>query len=269
MEQPNRPVNENEHTYDNGFHPKEVVLKENYHFYNRNFFFRIVEKTLIFFTRIWLLVPRMVMGIKIIGRKNKRKVKGAIMICNHIHQFDAFFLVATTYFQKVYVTMLQSNLGFGIASRYMRYAAAVPIPTDRRLLRKFNEETKKTLERKDNILFYPEASLVPFCDHIRHFLPGAFHYAVVNHAPIIPCCYTFHQPKGIRKLYRKKPVLHLTFLDPYDPPSTQNRANDIETATREVHDLIEKYFIEHSDYYYQNGQKIRNTFTKEKKNDNI
>ncbi len=28
--------NENEHTYDNGFHPKEVHLKENYKFYNQN-----------------------------------------------------------------------------------------------------------------------------------------------------------------------------------------------------------------------------------------
>ena len=32
--------NENEHTYDNGFHPKEVHLKENYKFYNQNIFFR-------------------------------------------------------------------------------------------------------------------------------------------------------------------------------------------------------------------------------------
>ena len=32
--------NENEHTYDNGFHPKEVHLKENYKLYNQNMFFR-------------------------------------------------------------------------------------------------------------------------------------------------------------------------------------------------------------------------------------
>ena len=26
----NNEKNENQHTYDNGFHPKEVILKENY-----------------------------------------------------------------------------------------------------------------------------------------------------------------------------------------------------------------------------------------------
>ena len=35
--------NENEHTYDNGFHPKEVHLKENYKFYNQNIFFRFFQ----------------------------------------------------------------------------------------------------------------------------------------------------------------------------------------------------------------------------------
>ncbi len=250
--------NENEHTYDNGFHPKEVVLKPNYKFYNRNPFFLFFAWIILWLTRLWLIVPRFLMGVRTTGRKNKRKVKGAIMISNHIHPLDAFFLVSTFYFQKVYVTMLQSNLGFGIVSKYWRLAAAVPIPTDRHLLRKFNQETEQVLNKKKNILIYAEAALMPYCDHIRNFLPGAFHYAVAYDRPILPCCFTFHKPKGIYKLIRrKKPRIHCNILEPYYITHTDNRKNDIEKAREDVHKIIESYFIAHSDYFYKDGEKIK------------
>ena len=248
--------NENEHTYDNGFHPKEVHLKENYKFYNQNIFFRFFSMLTKWFTRIWIIFPRIFLGIHVKGRKNKRKVKGAIMVSNHIHQLDAFFLVTTMYYRKCYVTMLESNLGFGIVSKYMRLAAAVPIPTERRLLRKFSEETGEILKKGRNVLFYPEAALMPYCDHIRNFLPGAFHYAVANERPILPCCFTFHKPKGIYKLFRrKKPVIHCNILEPYFIQPKETRKETIEQEKKEVHDIMESFFIKHSDYYYENGNK--------------
>lgn len=136
------------------------------------------------------------------------------MVSNHIHPLDAFFIVGSMYFTKVYVTMLQSNLGFGLISKYMRLAAAVPIPEQRRLLRKFDQETAQTLDKKQNILFYPEAALMPYCDHIRNFLPGAFHFAVKYDKPILPCCFTFHKPKGILKLFRKNRWFIFIFSNP-------------------------------------------------------
>lgn len=251
---------ENQHTYDNGFHPKKVVLKENYKFYNNSFFFRFFSKLIVYFTRFWLIFPKFFMGFKLVDKKkNRRKMKGTLVVSNHIHPLDAFFLIGSIHFRKIYATMLQSNLGFGIVSKYMRLAAAVPIPTDRHLLRNFNNGTKETLEKGKNILFYPEAALMPYCDHIRNFLPGAFHYAVVNDVPIIPCCFTFHKPKGIYKLFRrKKPTIHLSILDPYYPPKLESRNEAIKQTTEDVHKLISDYFIANSDFYYKNGQKLNN-----------
>ena len=248
--------NENKHTYDNGFHPKEVVLKENYKFYNYNIFFRFFGYLLLVITRIWLIIPKLIMGFKIKGNKNRKGVKGAIVISNHIHMLDAFFLAASFYGTKTYVTMLQSNLGFGIVSKYMRIAAAVPIPTERRLLRRFNEQTKDALNRGKNIIIYPEAALMPYCDHIRNFLPGAFHYAVVNDAPIIPAVYTFHKPKGLRKLFRKKPVIHLNFLEVYHITQTGNRSEDIKKTCNDLNKIVTDFFNNNSDYFYENGEKI-------------
>lgn len=241
---------ENQHSYDNGFHPKEVTLKKNYKFYNRSLifrFFRFIARTT---NRFWLLVPKFFIGFKIIGKKNRKYAKGSVMIANHIHPLDAMLLISSFHFKTTYVTVLQSNLGFGIVSKYIRLGGAVPIPSDRHLLPKFKEETLKALDRKASILFYPEAALVPYCDHIRNFMPGAFHYAVLADVPIIPCCWTFHKPKGLRKLFRrKKPVMHLNILEPYIIKQGENRNETIRRTTQELQEIISNYFIEHSDYY--------------------
>lgn len=249
--------NENKHTYDNGFHPKEVVLDKNYKFYNRSFIFRLGSKLILYLTRVWIIFPKIFMGVKIRGRKNLKKVKGALVVSNHIHPLDAFFLASSFYFRKIYVTMLQSNLGFGVVSKYMRIAAAVPIPTEMHMMRKFNRETKEVLDKGDLILFYPEAALVPYCDHIRNFLPGAFHYAVVNDKPIVPCCFTFHKPKGILKIFRRnKPTLKANVLDPYFIKQEGSKAEIIQKTTADVNKIISDFFIANSDFYYENGIKI-------------
>lgn len=248
--------NENQHTYDNGFHPKEVKLKDNYRFYNRSFWFQLGSVFIKIFTRFWLIFPKIFLGYRVKGRKNKSKVKGAIVVSNHIFVIDALLLVSSFWRRKVYVTMLQSNLGFGFASKYMRVGAAVPIPTERRLLRKFNKETVEILKKGKNVLFYPEAALMPYCDHIRNFLPGAFHYALLADAPILPCCFTFHKPRGLYKLFRKKPTIHLNILEPYSLKQCETRNETIQQATTEVQKIISDYFISHSDYYYENGIQI-------------
>lgn len=249
--------NENEHTYDNGFHPKEVKLKENYVFYNQNIFFRFFSYLLILISRLWLIFPRIFMGVKYTGRKNKKKARGAIFVANHIHPLDAFFLASAHSGKKIYVTMLQSNLGFGLFSKYLRMTAAVPIPTERRQLKRFGEATEEILEKGKNILIYPEAALMPYCDHIRNFLPGAFHYAVAFNTPIIPCCFTFHKPKGLLKLFRrKKPTIHCNFLEPYYIKQQETRRETIDYTNKEIHQIIEEYFIKNSDYFYKDGKKI-------------
>ena len=107
------------------------------------------------------------------------------------------------------------------------------------------------LEKGKNILFYPEAALMPYCNHIRNFLPGAFHYAVLYDRPIVPCCYTFHKPKGIYKLLRgKKPVVHFHILEPYYIKHSDNRNETIQRTTEEVHKIISDFFLSHNEYDY-------------------
>ena len=64
------------------------------------------------------------------------------------------------------------------------------------------------------IHFYPEGYLVPYCEKIRTFKNGAFNFAVKNKVDIIPVVFTFREPKGIRKIFKKKKDVTLKILEP-------------------------------------------------------
>lgn len=258
----NEPVNENIHTYDNGFHPKEVKLKDNYNFYRKSIGYKIWNRILVLFWKFLLFFPKFfVWGFRFKGRKNKKYIKGSCVICNHIHQFDVFMLFTAMPFKRIYITTLQSNLGFGIVSRLFRDGGAVPIPTDVKLIKKFNKETPEMINKGYNVMFYPEAALMPYCDHIRNFMPGVFHYAYASTKVIVPTCFTFHRPKGWYKLVRKnKPCITYNILEPYYMEDLGNKRKTIEKTKEDLEKIVSDYFIKHSDYYYdKDGNKIEHT----------
>ena len=242
---------ENKHTYDNGFHPREVKLKENYKFYNRTILFRFFSAIIVFFTIIFIVpIKRIFYGFRVKGKENLKGIKGAVTISNHILPLDAFFLVSTLYPKKTYITMLESNLGFPVFSQYIRLAAATPIPTNPKLFIKFLKETKATLENNNFVHIYPEAALIPYCDHIRPFLPGAFHIAYNSKVPIIPMVYTFHKRKGIFK-FKKKPCITLNILKPYHIDETLPKKEAINKLNNDLFNIINDYFEKNNEVAYK------------------
>lgn len=246
--------------YENGFKPKEVKLKENYKFYNRSFFFVLGCEIVQFFNHIiYFLYSLFYLGVKTKGKKNlKGNRRGSIFISNHVLNLDAFYIVLRTSFCKLYVTMLQSNLGFKLFSKYIRLCGAVPIPVERKMMRRFNEETKEILKKGKNVLIYPEAKLYPYCDHIRPFESGAFHYANKFEAKLMPIVITFHKPKGWYKLVRRnKPVPRINYLPAYTMPICEKNSDAIKQAQTELHKIMSDFFIANSDYYYNNGEQMK------------
>ncbi len=251
-------TNENEHTYDNGFHPKEVHLKDNYNLYRTSLGFKIWNRFLIYLFKFLFFFPKFIFwGVRIKGKKNKKNLKSSLLISNHVYPFDVFIILTSMPTKRVYVTTLESNLGFGIVSRLFRDGGAVPIPTEPGLLRKFNRLTPEMINKGYNILFYAEAALIPYCDHIRNLMPGVFHYAYSSTKKIIPSVITFHKPKGLYKLFRgKKPCIHYNILEPYYMQDLGNKRQSIEKAKEDVEKIMTDYFIKHSDYYYdENGNR--------------
>jgi len=251
-------VDENEHTYHT-VDAKPVVLKDNYNFFYQSKFKYFMSRVVMIFVGC-LLMPFILIftGLRIRGRKNYKKVKkkGCILISNHINPGDAFFTGWTLMRRRVYITSLQSNLGlpFGFG-KLIRIMGAVPIPEERKQIPRFREQFIKEIERKRKILVYPEAALIPFCDHIRPFKKGAFRLALVDDTPILPIVYTYRKPKFLYRLFRRKPCLTLNFLEPYYPPTEGTHAYRIEKTMNDLHEMMSNFFNEKSTYFYHKKEK--------------
>lgn len=246
---------ENEHTFKT-VKAKKVTLKANYKFFPTNKFQRIFNRILIVLTNLlgFWFATRIIMGLKIKGRKNLKKIKntGAIIIGNHVMQFDGLLHVTTFISRKIWVTMLQSNLGlpFGFG-RYIREGGAVPIPEDRTLLKRFGDELIEALNRKELVMVFPEAYLKPYCDHIRPFKKGAFKFACHGNKPILPMVWTFRKNKGLRKLFRRKPSITLNILEPYYIKEAENENKTILNAMNELYEIMNNFYNENSELLNQ------------------
>ena len=248
----NKDIKDEDYVYDSGIHPKKVKLKSNYRFYRTNIFFRIWNKIWLYIISFIALFPKkLVWGYKIYGKKNRKYAKGAIIIQNHIHQLDGGSILPTFRGKRVFITMLETNLGFGYISHVFRNCGCVPIPTEPGMFKKFSRKTIDVLNNGYNVIFYPEAMIYPYCDHIRKFKLGAFKFAYEsNNKIIIPTVTTYHKPKGLYKLTRgKKPCFHYHILEPYYVKNLGNKRLSIEKACNDVHDIMTKFFIENSDYF--------------------
>ncbi len=64
--------------------------------------------------------------------------------------------------------------------------------------------------------------------------------AVRNQVPIIPCVFTFREPTGIRKLFKRKPDVTLKILEPIESDSDKS-------IRQQVEELKEKTFVNMKD----------------------
>lgn len=241
---------------------KEVVLKPNYKFFPTNYIYRFFTKIGVFFALVFSQTyGRLILGYRIRGKKNLRKIKeGKIIVANHVHPLDSFMLTTSFYPKRFYVTSLKSNMGlpFGIGKLF-NFLGAIPIPDTSTETIRFIKQMKGEINKKHNIVIFPEAALWPYCDHIREFKKGAVRFAIMTDAPIIPMVWTFHKPRFLRKLVRiNKPVMHLNVLEPYYIKKEGTSKDIIDNSTKELHDIISNYFNENNEFKYVNKKMMVN-----------
>ena len=254
----NKTTNENAHVYDVGLKPKEVKLKPDYALYQKGAWYGFWNKITLFISTVAALFPKIfVWGTRVTGKENKKKIHSCVLISNHVYPEDYLIILSELFPKSLYVTILQSNLGFGIFSWYLRLCGAVPIPTEMHMFMRFRKETPEVIKSGRCVLFYSEAALIPYCDHIRPLLPGAFRFALESTGVIVPSVITFHKPKGFYKLVRgKKPCIHYNILNPYHIEDLGDAKLSVEKARTDVQKMMSDFFVKNSDYYYdENGNR--------------
>lgn len=137
-----------------------------------------------------------------------------------------------------YYPTLESNFGIPVVRHFIKLLHAIPIPKSMRAKIEFNHTIRNLLQGEKTVHFYPEGSLWPYYEKIRHFKIGAFRFAVENNVPIIPMVYTFRNSTGILKYLKKKPCITLTILEPVYPSTNSDKFEEIQNMREKVYDKM-------------------------------
>lgn len=217
----------------------DFVINKNYQYTIKNPIIKLVSDILydIIAFPVLFILTKMMFGLKIQGRKNLRKVKnGAISMSNHIHPLDCAMVGLAMFPRKIFYTTIEENFKIPFVRRLIRLLNAIPIPKSIKNEEYFLKEIKELLRRKNIIHFYPESVLEPYSTELREFKNGAFLIATTNNKPIVPLVFSYREPKGIRRIIKRKPFLTLNVLPPIYPNTNLGKrqcVEELKKATKE------------------------------------
>lgn len=189
---------------------------------------------------ILLIYNKTYLRIKIINRKNFKKVNGgAVIVSNHVHILDSVLSGFIAFPKKVIFTSIQENFEKPFIGYLVKALGTVPTPesiTENRIF--FNEISKKA--RNGRIIhFFPEGELVEGDTKLREFKRGAFKLAVDSSVPILPVRLSFQESNNTNK--KKRIVVNVG--KPIMPDFTLNSKMAIEKLQIRTEESMHKLKI--------------------------
>ncbi len=228
---------ENEHIIDL-WEPLEFDIDENYEYVSKSKIFSLLSNGLYYGIAFPILkiLMKIVYDFKIEGKENIRNLKeGAVTVSNHVLFLDCAMVGLAYGLKKVYFTTLEGSFKIPFVRKLIKLLRAIPIPESVKNREYFMKAVDNVLKEEKSVHFYPEAALFPYFNKIRHFKNGAFDFAVRNNKQVVPMVITFREPKGIRKIFKKKKDVTLTVLEPIKPPEKGNTKQKIEALKNQVY----------------------------------
>ena len=233
---------ENEHIIDL-WEPLEFNIDENYEYVPKSKVFSLLSNGLYYGIAFPILkvLMKIVYDFKIEGKENIRNLKeGAVTVSNHVLFLDCAMVGLAYGFKKVYFTTLEGSFKIPFVRKLIKLLRAIPIPESIKNRGNFIKVVDNILREENSIHVYPEAAMFPYFDKIRHFKNGAFDFAVRNNKPIVPMVFTFREPKGIRKIFKKKKDVTLTVLEPIRQSEGENTKQRIEDLKNQVYNEMKE-----------------------------
>ena len=228
---------ENEHIIDL-WEPLELKIDENYEYVPKSMMFSLLSNGFYYGIAFPILkiLTKILYDFKIEGKENIRNLKeGVITVSNHVLFLDCAMVGLAYGFKKVYFTTLEGSFKIPFVRKLIKLLRAMPIPESIKNRVYFMKAVDDILKEENSVHFYPEAALFPYFDKIRHFKNGAFDFAVRNNKPIVPMVITFREPKGIRKIFKKKKDVTLKVLEPIRPKVEGNTKQRVEDLKNQVY----------------------------------
>jgi len=190
---------------------------------------------------ILTIILKIVFDLKIEGKENIKDIgAGAITVSNHVLILDCAMVGIACGKRKVYFTTREESFQIPFVRKLIKVLNAIPIPKKMSNKKQFIEEIGKLLKRGEIVHFYPEGSLEPYHIKIRRLKEGCFDLAIKNEVPIIPMVFTFREPKGIRKLIKRKKDVTLTIGKSIWGEEGETKGERVEKLKRNVQEEMEK-----------------------------
>ena len=156
--------------------------------------------------------------LKIVGKKNLRGVKGAILTSNHVSIADCILIRRAVGRRKLKITVAEFNNRRGVFGSLLRAGGTVPIGKTLPTMRHLNSAVAEFIRREQLVLFYPEGSLWWCYEKPRPLIEGACLSAARNGAPVVPMFFTFRERGKHRDGTPKKSfTLHIGAPIPTNP----------------------------------------------------
>lgn len=209
----------------------DIVLKvdENFPYIKKGFFGRIKHE----FTKWFMVKPftwycnKKILKSKIIGKEKFKKIKKAVVTCNHVNIWDCLLVKKAFKKKKLFITAAPFNNRKDFLGKLMRAGDMMPMSDTHAGMRHFNKALDYRLGKKKSfVLFYPEQAMWWNYEKPRPYKNGAFHYAVKYNVPIIPTFITFIKTDELDEEELPKRKFILNVLDPiYPKPELTNKEN--------------------------------------------
>ena len=200
------------------WHPLKFDVNEKYKYVPTNIFFRIISLIVYYIIAVPILsiLLKLVYDFKIEGKENIKNLQGgAITVSNHVLVLDCAMVgLAVCGKKKIFYTTQSESFQIPFVRKLIKLLRAIPIPKEVKNKERMVKEISNLLKDNKFVHFYPEAILYPYCNKIRHFKNGAFDLAIKNDVPVVPIVIKFRQPKGIRKILKRKKDATLKILEP-------------------------------------------------------
>lgn len=185
------------------------------------------------------VLTKIVYDLRIEGKENVRNIKtGGVTVSNHVLYLDCAMIGLACGKKKIFYTTREESFEIPFVKTLIKYLRAVKIPRDIQEKVEFRQKVDSLLQAGNLVQVYPEGSLEPYSTDLREFRNGAFHFAVNNDVPIIPIVIKFREPKGIRKIFKRKKDVTLIVLEPIKVEKTGNIREDIIHLKNEVYEKM-------------------------------
>lgn len=152
---------------------------------------------------ILAIVCYFVLGLRIRGREHVKQLKGAVVVCNHVHYLDCVIMGMSMLPRRLIFTSLPSNFDIPFVGHLIHALGAVPVAYKSDELRELMAALKGKLGQGRMVAFYPEGHLIYRCPRLRKFKKGAFYLAEMANVPVVPIVIRTCPMQGWRRIYKR------------------------------------------------------------------